>query len=261
MPQKKEQESAGGEKLSFEKGLYVVYPEHIQHFMKRFNLSALEMCNILGFPSVQEWYRLQKKPDERVKNVCISNLLRYYNEHPEELKGHKLDFSVVIDRIKTVMASRGAPPTEIQFALEQIFDKSEYVLHSWVRGSADPEQAALRVSRLIMKMSDEDLVLFLNDCRLGALPQVSGQDVRVYRTNDTLAADRRYSIQDDDQDTHPETISVVARRAPTPGRRRAAKDYPPAKKAPASIPHAEPQPADELEQIGMQQAKKSPWNR
>jgi len=49
-----------GTQPEYVKDLYAVYPVHIRRFLSRFGVTTLEMTEMLGLPSVQEWYRIKK---------------------------------------------------------------------------------------------------------------------------------------------------------------------------------------------------------
>ncbi|CAM3787646.1 hypothetical protein VRRI112168_00455 [Vreelandella rituensis] len=241
--------------LTHDKDLYVVYPIHIEQFMERFQLRALEMSNLLGFPSVQEWYKVHKNPHERIRNTNVCNLLRAYTEHPEWLKSTQFSFAKVTERIQKVLASHGYEKQhEVDYFICQVFDKSQSVLGNWVTGTTAPDQASQRVSELIMELNDDDLFEFISDARLATIPQVLGRDVTVYHTK---SGERRYSAQGTD-DLY--TLAEIARASPLPGARRSAKDYPPALSEPRTtvIEGSATQETHETE-VAKKHTKGLPW--
>lgn len=202
------------------KDLYAVYPVHIRRFISRFGLTTLEMTEILGLPSVQEWYRLKKHEHERVRNTVVCSLLRAYTEHPDWLLANRITFKDVANRLYWVLRENGARRrTQIVYAVCQLFDKSQHVLKNWFTGVKEPDQASQRMIEVIMKLDNKELYDFICDSRLSAITQVYGKDIAV--VVDQTGA-KMYSIQGEDELY---TLEEIAHKSPLPGSRRTHKDY------------------------------------
>lgn len=200
--------------------LFAVYPIHIKRFLSRFGVTTLEMTELLGLPSVQEWYRIKKNENERVRNTVVCSLLRAYTENPQWLLSRKLEFKDVAVRLYWVLRNEGYRRRQsIIYAICQTFDKSQHVLRTWYTGESTPDQASTRLIELMMQLDDKDLYELVCDARLSAIAQVMGKDVSVYVLPD---GERRYVINGDGTLY---TLEEVAHKAPLPGSRRTNKDY------------------------------------
>lgn len=202
------------------KDLYAVYPVHIRRFISRFGVTTLEMTELLGLPSVQEWYRLKKHENARVRNTVVCSLLRAYTENPEWLLANRLNFKDVANRLYWLLRERGYNRRlQIIYAISQAFDKSQHILRKWYTGESDPDQASQRMIEVMMRLENDELFEFFSDARLSAISQVHGREVSIYQLE---SGELRYLLQGDETLY---TLNEVAHKGPLPGSRRTNKDY------------------------------------
>lgn len=211
-----------GTQPEYVKDLYAVYPVHIRRFLSRFGVTTLEMTEMLGLPSVQEWYRIKKNDNERVRNTVVCSLLRAYTEHPEWLLANQPTFREIAIRMYWLLRDHGyRRRKQIVYAICQVFDKSQHILRSWYTGEAKADQASTRMIEMMMRLDNDSLFDLISDARLSAISQVHGKDVSVYRLP---SGEKRYSLSGDDTLY---TLDEIAHKGPLPGSRRTNKDYVP----------------------------------
>lgn len=196
--------------------LYIVYPAHLRWLMTSHNLTIVEICAVLGLPSIQEWYTIQKDGTQPVKSATVVATARYYLRHPERLPVPSFSIPQIVQRAKRIIGD----DAKAERLLEALFDRHWKTILTWYNKETDPDFSARRVFSLMGSMSDTELSQLLHDSALNGITQVYARPLHVYE--ETATGERRYAS---DEDLTPVPVDQMLSKAPKPGRRRNKNDY------------------------------------
>lgn len=238
--------------------LHIIYPSHLKWLMESHNLKVVEICSILGIPSIQDWYKLTSQPNRPIRPGAVAQVARLYLRHPERLPIPIFSINNVIRRSEYLVGDED----RAHRLLEGVFDRQWTTIKSWTSISRQtrPDLASSRLFAILDKMSDEELLTTLLDGALHVYTQVKAKPIFVYQGVEP--AERFYATADDPDARR--SVYELVEEGPEPGRRRSDDEYVvPAEHVPAVVqPSVSAQSSDD---VVMQEARKKldnvPWRK
>lgn len=202
------------EKTSQQDDVFTIYPAHLRRLMEEHHLTVPEICAALGMPSLQEWYLIQKKPDQPVRHPRILQTARIYLRHPERLPVSSPSIRQFVQRSIRILGDE----ERAKRIIEALLHKQWASIEKWMsvrNGDQTVDVSIRRLIDLMMQMSDEEFLESLLDGSTGFYVQVSASPVHVFVDKDT--GQRLYSTAH--QPEYMRDIIDILDVAPIPGRR------------------------------------------
>lgn len=200
--------------------VYTIYPAHLKRLMEEHNLSVPEICAALGMPSLQEWYAIQKKPNQPVRHPRIVQTARIFLRHPERLP---ISQPSVRQFTQRCMAIVGDEVKAIRL-IEALLHKQWRTIKKWMKTPGADNKLDISIRRLIvlmMDMDDEEFLVTLSDGSTSFFVQVNACPVHTFK--EEASGKRLYSTSH--QPELKRDVLEILDAAPAPGRRLQEDEY------------------------------------
>lgn len=196
--------------------VFVVYPRHLEWLMQDHKLNVSEICVALGLPSMQEWYKICREPDQPVRNPRIVQNARLYLRNPSLLPSSYTPLQELIDRTYTLFDDS----TLARELLEALFHKHWGAIEGWLHDDElSIDLSARRLARLLMRLDDDEFRSVILDAAVSTRTQVKAEEIEVRQDNDN--SERLYVSPVYGRMTIREALKMI----PTPGRRIPSGEY------------------------------------
>lgn len=239
--------------------VFVIYPRHLEWLMQEHKLNVSEICVALGLPSMQEWYKICRNPEQPVRNLRVVQNARLYLRTPSLLPSSYTPLQELIERTHVMFGD----DLLTHRLLEALFHKQWGTIEGWLSDDETSiDLSARRLTRLLMDLDDNDFQTAILDAAVSTRAQVKAEEIEVMEINGT--AERLYVSPVFGKMTIRQALEII----PTPGRRIAKTDYVvptlrnhqfQSQVADAKMRHSNERASDGLSPDAMKALSHTPW--